>query len=328
MVELSVIVPTRNRASLLRRCLEGLGRQHFDAARFEVIAVDNGSSDDTREVVAAAEAASTFDLRYVMEPRPGLHHSRHAGMNAARAELLAYLDDDAVPAPSWVGAVHDAFATGAALIGGKCLPAWEVPPPRWLAEMWEGTRKIGTLSIIDLGDQVTPIAPTLVWGCNFSVRKSVLLDAGGFHPDAVPEGMLAYRGDGESHISRCVEARGEVALYHPDATVHHAVPAERMTFEYFQKRAYAQGVSESFTAIRSDGRAQERSLLDHVKTAAARVLRRPTVDGAIRRALPVGRYLHVSTGAAHRLGFEWHRSLFMSDDTIREWVLKPDYRGE
>ena len=92
--------------------------------------------------------------------------------------------------------------------------------------------------------------PQLVWGCNFAIRKNILLNAGGFHPDGMPTNLLHYRGDGETHVSNYVEQKGLKCIFHPDASVYHKVTNERMTVKYFYNRGFNQGISYSFSRIR------------------------------------------------------------------------------
>jgi len=89
------------------------------------------------------------------------------------------------------------------------------------------------LSILDLGDTIKTINPYHVFGCNFSIRKKILLEAGGFHPDAMPQELIRFRGDGESHVSRYILVHGYKTLYHPKASVYHLVTHNRMTEDYF-----------------------------------------------------------------------------------------------
>jgi glucosyl-dolichyl phosphate glucuronosyltransferase len=305
MVELSVIVPTRNRAPLLRTMLSSLREQTFPRSRFEVIVVDNGSTDETANLVAEMGA------RYIREEEPGLHRGRHAGMRAAAADLLVFADDDVTALPSWLESVHEAFRSwNAVLVGGRNLPAWEGTPPPWLRTLWERDRRIGYLSVIDLGNEIKPVDPSLVWGCNYAILRSVLNETRGFHPDAMPEELLRFRGDGESYVSRFVAERGLRAVYHPGAAVMHAVPRERMTIDYFERRAFAQGVSDSFTALRSG--------------------KPPRPDSLIRRLrlLMPWRRFDARLHGAYRRGFAWHQDLYRTDDAVRAWVTRPDYLGD
>jgi glycosyltransferase involved in cell wall biosynthesis len=92
--EISFVVPARNEAANIGACVDGLVRQG-DHARVEVIVVDNGSCDDT------AAIASAHGARVVREPRPGLAHARQAGLVAARAPILVFIDADTLVSPGW-----------------------------------------------------------------------------------------------------------------------------------------------------------------------------------------------------------------------------------
>ncbi|MCU0595353.1 MAG: glycosyltransferase [Desulfobacterota bacterium] len=252
---LSLVIPTRNRVRYLSGALESLTLQTYPRDMFEVIIVDNGSTDNTREIPASF-ADKIPHLRYVCEETPGLHAGRHRGMATAKADILVFGDDDIQASPTWLEGIAEAFCDEqVVLVGGKDLPRFQQEPPLWIKRMWEkgrdGARMLPYLSIMDLGDEVKAISPYYVFGCNFSIRKAVLIEAGGFHPDAMPPELLRYRGDGETHVARYLEGRGLKALYHPKASVHHLVPTERMTESYFVKRAFLQGISDSYADLRS-----------------------------------------------------------------------------
>ncbi|MDE3202488.1 MAG: glycosyltransferase [Acidobacteriota bacterium] len=99
----TLVVCTRNRPALLRNCLEGV-RSLLQQPQ-EIIVVDNSIGD--KDIQALAEE---FGARYLLEPVPGLSRARNRGLQAAQAEVVAFLDDDAVPAPDWLGMVASAFS--------------------------------------------------------------------------------------------------------------------------------------------------------------------------------------------------------------------------
>ncbi len=110
----SVIIPTRNRADVLVRCLAALTRQTLPIDEFEVLVVDNGSIDSTCDVAKAY--GQSLQLTYVTAPVPGLHVGRHAGLLRAKSDVLIFADDDIEALPTWVEAVVDSFKdTGVAL---------------------------------------------------------------------------------------------------------------------------------------------------------------------------------------------------------------------
>ena len=110
MIAASVIVPTRNRADLLAGCLRSLAAQDCPAGDFEVLVVDNGSTDGTAALCAEApERFGLAGLRCVVEPEPGLLSGRHRGALEARGGVLVFVDDDIVAAPGWLSALLRAF---------------------------------------------------------------------------------------------------------------------------------------------------------------------------------------------------------------------------
>jgi glycosyl transferase family 2 len=115
-LSISVVIITRNRCRDLERCLEAILRVR--RAPDEILVVDNGSTDATREVVD--RIATTRPIRYVLEPKPGVSHARNAGSRAARGDILAFMDDDAVPREDWLENIENAFLKSPAIgiVGG------------------------------------------------------------------------------------------------------------------------------------------------------------------------------------------------------------------
>jgi len=331
-VKISIIIPTRNRADILNRCLDSITNQSYSRDLFEVIVVDNGSTDHTRAVVEAYSAR--FILHYISAPEPGLHVGRHAGLRHANSEILVFADDDIEALPGWIEGIADSFESDTvAMVGGNNYPFFDGPVPVWLDKMWNRRnpqgRSLGSLSIIDFGEGVFDIDPGYVWGCNFSIRKSVLLDAGGFHPDGVPRERLRFRGDGESHVANYVRSQGLRTVFNSQASVYHLVSTDRMTPEYFCKRAYAQGVSDSFSDVRAIGRVSFFS-----KRKARRYLRsaRLSIEHGIRAlnasSDPVDVELariQKASDSAYWQGYRYHQREMSSDPELLTWVLKENY---
>jgi len=253
-MKLSVIIPTRNRADLLNNTLKSITHLSFQASDFEVIVVDNGSTDYTKQIVEGY-SDNIQNIRYFYDATPGLHAGRHKGLKEAKADILVYADDDIEAFPTWLEGIWESFQDNdVVLIGGKNLPKWEIDPPFWIYEMWmnicEHGHSLGYLSILDFGNKIIEIDPGFVWGCNFSIRKNILLEAKGFHPDGFPQNMIKYRGDGETSVSNYIKKMKLKSIYNPKASVYHFISKNRMTIDYFCKRAFNQGISDSFTNIR------------------------------------------------------------------------------
>ena len=314
---LSVILPTFNRARLLQRALGSLAAQTWPADRFEVLVVDNASTDGTAEMCAGLRATST-NLRYVHEPRPGLLHSRHAGLKAARGDILVYGDDDIHAFPTWLQAIAESFADPAvALVGGKVVPEFESPPPAWVTGLLEAAPRgwyMIAYSVIDLGDQGCEIDPLLVFGCNYAIRRQALIAAGGFHPDTMPRDLLRFYGDGEAAVSRALHASGGKAVFNPGASVYHRVSSERLSLDYVYHRYFVEGITNSYVEVRKNGGPQPAADRD----SAAGDLRPPFAAGPEPD-------LRAVVAAGLRDGFRYHQEQVRQDPELRAFVLKPGY---
>ena len=341
----AVIVPTLNQSRKLRQCLDHLSKLDFSPDSFEVLVIDNGSTDDTKHVVDSFKDKISC-LRYFFSDIPGLHTGRNLGLEKARGEILCYIDDDSLVTKGWLRGIHISFSNkDVVLVGGPCLPEYEIDPPVWLSQFWSDTnvgRCLGSLSLLDFGEQVKSISPYCVFGCNFNIQKDILLRLGGFHPDAMPTELLRFRGDGETAVSRKLIDMGRNALYCPDARIYHLVPASRMTKEYFCHRAYIVGISHSFTQIRREhgldtelakSREDNRSQINI--GSINRFLRRVSNSirhrvGYYRKQLFPTEYERTKTAVqkSYEDGFAYHQSEVKKDPQLLEWVLREDYLGK
>ena len=336
---ISIIIPTRNRCDLLGKAVRASISLAETDGNAEVIVVDNGSTDGTKLLCDDQQRESKV-FRCIFDAHLGLHVGRHAGMRAAKGDILLYGDDDIEPFPTWLSAIREAFVDSTVgLVGGKCLPKFETHPPDWLSAMWspntQGERILGSLSLIDLGDKNKEISPYHVYGCNFAIRRTVLLEAGGFHPDAFPQEWIRYRGDGESHVSRFVMSSKYKAMYNPLASIYHYVPNERMTVDYFCRRAYNQGVSDSYANIRRNKgpmgsiyqRIRNKPLLD-IPAALFNEAKKLIVRQR-QPAQPPGNQgiteLNLKVAAAYKEGYAYHQEQVRHAPDLLAWVLREDY---
>ena len=337
MIQLSVIIPTKNRVASLERTLKSIVSQTLDKSVFEVIVVDNGSTDTTKEL--SNQYSSVFEnFKYVYEEKAGLHYGRHTGMRSASGAILTYADDDIEAFPSWLEAILHSFKNPQVdLVGGKNIPLFEGNPPQWLLEMWnfrhpEG-KYLGYLSILDFGDEAKFIEPYFILGFKFSVRKDTLIAAKGFHPDGMPSEQLILRGDGESYISKFVEESGKKAYYNPAASVKHIIPASRMTVDYFQRRAYAQGISDSYTDIRyanDKHRQNPKSGFAFLPEIVRSIYRKITFAQLRDDILKVQEELYKSDvrrtlEKSHYQGYHLHQRELRYNPEFMNWIMKSDY---
>ena len=145
--DVSVIIGTYNRCEVLRGALESLMNQDAAGTEYEVIVVDNNSTDDTRSMVEnLREKLGRNNLVYCFERRQGVSHARNRGITAARGCLIAFTDDDIRPARNWIASVHESFNKfpNADCIGGKVLPQQATEFPAWSRAVTRSKTRGGT----------------------------------------------------------------------------------------------------------------------------------------------------------------------------------------
>jgi glycosyltransferase involved in cell wall biosynthesis len=264
-VLISVIIPTLNRSRLLNRTLFTLYEQ-VSGNDFEIIVVDNGSSDNTREVVERYSEKIKNRLVYIFDDRPGLLVGRNRGAREAKGNILSFIDDDVIVTPYWIDGIVKVFENEqVSLATGNNYPFFESAVPEWLCHMWRRYGATGKylyeLSLLDLGAKNTFINPVLVWGLNYHIRKEVYFTVGGFNPDILPKDFIYFIGNGETGIAHNIVENGYKAFFDPRLSLYHTVISERLTKEYFLQRSYIEGMMNGYTIIRNGVDKQDKSKL-------------------------------------------------------------------
>ena len=138
-MDVSIVISTYNRCGLLEGALGALLSQTPADAAYEILVVDNNSTDQTRSVVQGLAMQNQEKLKYLFEPKQGLSYGRNAGIAAAKAPIIAFTDDDVRVAADWVWRVKGSFEANPDIdfLGGKVVPRWPAEPPPWLTkENW------------------------------------------------------------------------------------------------------------------------------------------------------------------------------------------------
>ena len=244
-MSISVVIATYNRDALLAECLHHLSRQRF-MPNDEVIVVDNGSTDDTPRIIADAQELFTVPLRHLMEPVPGKSRAIATALTIATGDVLAFTDDDVDVDPHWIQTIRCVMSDCCiALAGGPVTPRWETTPPTWLREsVDEYGRLAAPLGLLSYGPESFPLGPRTVLGANLIVRAEVLRKLGGYAPH-----LGKLRGtllSGEDHeLCMRVQDAGFRAIYSPELTVTHWVPAERMRARYSLSWFFWSGITHA-----------------------------------------------------------------------------------
>ena len=338
-MQASIIIPTCNRADQLFRCIKSLVSIDMAFDEYEIIVIDNGSKDNTKEVVDKFKKEFTkHNIRYFYDDIPGLLTGRHRGAKEAKSELLVFVDDDIHADKGWLAAIVDTFNRfpDVHLVGGKCLPKYEKEPPVWIDYFWHslpnGGKMLPELSLCDFGDTEKEISPNDVWGLNYSIRKKTFNELGGFNPDTVPIISQPFQGDGESGLSNKVITKKYKALYQPKAFVHHEVPSERMTLGYFDKRYFFQGICNSYTEIRRNNGFSSPVSYANINRKIKNILGpiyRLVFQKQQESILPESNFekemLLVRFRAMEKAGYNFHQEMARKNPVVMEWVLKENY---
>lgn len=234
-IHLSVIVCTYNRSGLLADCLDSLERQTLSRDRFEIVVVDNNSTDDTREVTAKHQAYLS-NIRYIFEPTQGLSHARNRGCAEATGTHLVYVDDDARVPPRYLSSVLSALDRAQPdILGGPVYPFYTTAKPRWFRDEYEIRR---------YADQSEFSTSCTISGSNFVIRKELLRQLGGFDPGFGMRGNEQRLGEDRKLLElyrRGTPIAAQRVYYDLDCVVLHWVPPRKMRVLYVLGRAFRAG---------------------------------------------------------------------------------------
>jgi glycosyltransferase involved in cell wall biosynthesis len=234
-MDVSVVISTYNGAAVLPRALDAvLDQEVGNDLHYEVIVVDNNSTDDTRSVIESYVARAAGRMRYVFEGRQGLSYGRNAGIQAARAPIVAFTDDDVRVARDWVATLKALLDEHPEVdyVGGRVLPQWSGPPPAWLTDAhWS------PLALVDYGAEpiyVNPDRQLCLVGANIAMRRALFDLIGLFEPEL--QRVKDSIGSMEDHelVIRCWRA-GRQGLYAPNLIASTVVRPERMLKAYHRR---------------------------------------------------------------------------------------------
>jgi glycosyltransferase involved in cell wall biosynthesis len=243
-MDVTVCICTHDRPGYVRDCLNGLRRQTVSPGRFEILVVDSASTGDVPAQLVRM-VTKIDNARLLRVEQGGVSNARNAGASAANGAYVAYIDDDAIPAPDWIERIVAAIGESdppPALIGGRILPHWEAPLPAWWPQQLRGA-----LSIIEYegrGEYRSSALPRGLepYGANMVVRVATLRAVGGFGRQSGRIGT-ALLSDEEVQLAWRLQAAGHSARYDSRVVVRHQIQAGRLTPGWLLSRLYWQGVS-------------------------------------------------------------------------------------
>ncbi len=247
MKDISAVICTHNGSKTLSRAIDSLIRQHLHADSFEILIIDNGSTDPTRDIAYGFDTVK--NLRYIFEPELGLSVARNTGWKNAEGEYVAYLDDDAIACSDWLEKILAAFHSvpHAGAVGGRVEPVWETDPPQWIDNI---TGRF--LSLLDWSEapMVLDDSKYLV-GTNIAFPRTLLERFSGFPTDLGRKGASLISNE-EIELIEKIKKENHVVYYDPAISVKHLIDSSRLHPYWFRQRFFSQGVSDAILYRRKE----------------------------------------------------------------------------
>lgn len=237
---ITAVICTRNRERFIGACIESLLRQHTELSLFEILVVNNGSTDGTSAILESY--AERGAIRVVNEPVAGLSRARNTGWQMARGEYVGYIDDDAVTEPTWIESVLQVFQKvypSPSWVGGPIQLTWETARPEWVDD--DLAVPLGYLHWGDTPRRLTN--QERLGGGNSIFPRAVLQKLDGFD-ERLGRGASGLLSGEETQLQYRIEQAGGSLHYHPGICIHHFVSRERTEAKWFYKRYFWGGVTD------------------------------------------------------------------------------------
>jgi glycosyltransferase involved in cell wall biosynthesis len=239
---ITVVICTHNREKYIEGSIRSLLDQTLDDYMYEIIVVDNRSTDNTAQIVKNLDTGGR-NLRYLFEENIGLSYARNTGLRHAKGRYVAFLDDDAEASSTWLANIIACFENAdddVCSVGGPVEPAWEIPPPKWLTPTMKRA-----LAVVNWNGSPHVLKKNQ-WlaGVNVAYKKTILETCGGFNTSLGRKGKNLLSME-ETFLREQLEKKGKKSFYHPNIKVKHHIPRGRLKRSWFLKRSFWQGVSDA-----------------------------------------------------------------------------------
>ena len=240
--EISVIICTYNRDKYLSRALECIRNQDISPEKFEMVIVNNSSTDSTENICRDFISSNHgIKISYFIENQQGLSFARNRGINESRGEILVFLDDDAFADSNYLSSISRFFSTKPELLaaGGKIIPEYETGEPAWMNPFLASL-----VSAMDYGPQPRRFkSGRYPIGANMIIRKSAFQKYGNFNTGLGRKGTELLGGEEKDFFNRMISDKKEI-YYIPDAIVYHFIPDSRTQTEFIKRLGTGVGSSE------------------------------------------------------------------------------------
>lgn len=228
---ISIVVCTFNRVDLLKGAVQSLIDQTLENSQYEIIVVDNNSTDETRQAILSF-ADQHPNIHYVKEHKQGLSNARNCGWKKAKAEYVGYIDDDAKADADWLKYAFTVIENIKPVIfGGPYYPFYLTEKPEWLKDEYNSAFFDKSRFLAD---------NEYLSGSNIFIRKSFLDDAGGFDPHIGMSGSEISYGEETALIVKARKTQEKIYYCH-EMKVFHLVPDYKMNVFWYLLRSFEHG---------------------------------------------------------------------------------------
>lgn len=250
----SVVICTYNRAKYLYQTLESVSKQTLCSSSFEVIVVNNNSTDDTQEILSDFKKnySDKVNFRYYKETNQGISFARNKGVNEAQGKYIVFIDDDETIDSDFLKNLSSFVQNypQAELISEPVVPVFETEKPKWFSPY--------TAALItgeyNKGKEIKIVGKKDYPGTGHATfKKELFIKYGGFNTNLGRRGGSLMGAEDKDFFLRLME-NGVNCYYVPVAVIYHHIPKKKLTEEYFLKLTLAIGKSEK---IRTKNRSQK-----------------------------------------------------------------------
>lgn len=234
MDRISIVVCTFNRSDVLQGCLESLENQTLDPACFEVLIVDNNSTDATKQV-GERFVKQNSNFHYCFEANQGLSHARNRGWAEATGDWIGYIDDDAKASRVWLETARKIIVNQRPdIFGGPYYAFYDSAKPQWFADRYASSEKGPTPRNLNGNEFLS--------GTNIFFRRELLSSIGGFDPNLGMSGAQIGYGEETALMITARKRFPDLEIfYDPSLYVFHLVPPHKMTFAWLARQRFVAG---------------------------------------------------------------------------------------
>ena len=246
-MEISVIIPTYNRATMLVDAILSLASQDFESSQFEILVVDNNSRDNTKEVVEKSQAEHpSMQIRYISETRQGDYYARNTGAKYAKGKYLVFTDDDALFDANYLSVIFDLFQKYplVGVVGTRIAIKWEGGSPNKWVKPYQFL--LGEDSQNERGYQIYSEGRYVNNG-SLAIKRDLYISVGGNNPGQVGDYLV---GDAEYGLYKKIQKLHIPVAFTDDVTMwHRQIVGKNDTMADIQRRMENFGISDAYEAV-------------------------------------------------------------------------------